>query len=293
MLLDAQDATRVEIVRFPDVNMPGTRLMANVREWIRRCVREVSRASSRELNTSMQVEPADEPLRFGPLEETIPDAYCALAAFGESVTPDIAFALPPESAAALVDFLLGDPTPGGTRTSKFTRTDRAVLTVWAQRVLRPIAASLSELHPPDAWTFCEPGWTRGATGEGFSARLNVRFASFETCASLFIERHLAQASMTADASPTLAASALHDATITATAVLGSSAVSLGELCNLEPGDVLLLDGQAGRDVLLKIGSAVRIRGRAGVKAGRMAVEITSWDKPGQTPSIAEESESDA
>lgn len=296
MLLAADDAAMVEIVRFPDVNMPGMRLTADVMEWIHRCVREVSGASRSRLNASVRLEPTGRPLQFGPLEEIVSDGYLGLAVFGESVTPDIAFALPPESAAALIDFLLGDPTSAGTPARKFTRTDRAVLTVWAQWALRPAAASLSGSGPAATWTLCEPGWTRGATGEGFSASLNVRFASFETPGVLFVERDIARASIASgsrDAPATLAPRALHDAVVTATAVLGRSTVSLRQLRELEPGDVLLLDAQAGRDVLLRVGSAVRMRGRAGVKAGHMAVEIVSHDKPERTPSIAEESESDA
>ena len=153
--------------------------------------------------------------------------------------------------------------------------------------MRPVLRSSPALRGVRRWAVTEPTTARKSSVEGFASEVRVLFASCGTRGQLFIGREMADAITIAGAAGgplTLDPSVLADAEVTVTASLGGATVPLRDLRSLEPGDVLVLDGHGPRSVVLKVAGVPRLQGRAGVKAGRMAVEITS---PVQEESISD------
>lgn len=61
-------------------------------------------------------------------------------------------------------------------------------------------------------------------------------------------------------------------------VLGETALTLGELMNLEPGDVIRTNIPITNEVQVQIGGKTRIWGRPGISKGKMAVKVTKISK---------------
>lgn len=67
--------------------------------------------------------------------------------------------------------------------------------------------------------------------------------------------------------------------LAATAVLGETRISLRELLELEPGDILRTPIPATGEVQVMIGEKPRLWGRPGISNGRVAVKVTKISKP--------------
>jgi flagellar motor switch protein FliM len=67
---------------------------------------------------------------------------------------------------------------------------------------------------------------------------------------------------------------LKKAYLPVSAVLGSSAISVGEFLQLAVGDVIKLDNDIQQNVEIKIGSHTKYLGQPGVSRGRIAVQVT-------------------
>jgi len=58
-------------------------------------------------------------------------------------------------------------------------------------------------------------------------------------------------------------------------ILGSAELTIGDLSNLSPGDVIRLDSRVDQDLEVRISGRARFRARAGKQGRRMAVQIVS------------------
>ncbi len=74
------------------------------------------------------------------------------------------------------------------------------------------------------------------------------------------------------------ATGLRRAPVRVTAVLGETAVTIDEVLNLSPGDVLVLGRGAVKNVKVKIGDQQKFTGTPGILGGRMAVKITAVEE---------------
>lgn len=63
-------------------------------------------------------------------------------------------------------------------------------------------------------------------------------------------------------------------------ILGVSDITVGELLQLQAGDVLTLDTSVGEDLKISIGNNHKFNGRPGLKKNRVAVKITNTNKKG-------------
>ncbi len=70
------------------------------------------------------------------------------------------------------------------------------------------------------------------------------------------------------------------AKITMTAVLGETTITLGELLELQPGDVIQLDNRVSEELRLMVGSRQKFLVSPGTVGSRLAVQITNVVKEG-------------
>jgi flagellar motor switch/type III secretory pathway protein FliN len=274
MILSPSQGERAEPVVFPDVNAPGWRELAVIRAWLGERLAEASSLSSRVLGAAVRLGMASADVGYAPAAQALPLDWFSFVTAGAEGAPRIVFALPTETAAALADFLLGDSSARETSSARASRVDRAVLSAWAERAMRPLASPAA----PGPWGVADQTGLPSPDAEGYIAQISVRFGACDSRGRLFIGREAADALIAeaqSDVEAGVDASVLAEAHVGIAAILGRATVSIGELRDLEPGDVLLLDDTAPRKVVLKVGGIPRLRGRAGVKAGRMAVEITT------------------
>ncbi|KNZ70876.1 flagellar motor switch protein FliM [Thermincola ferriacetica] len=73
---------------------------------------------------------------------------------------------------------------------------------------------------------------------------------------------------------------LEKAKITLSAVLGETTIKLGELLELQPGDVIQLDNRATDELKIMVGERKKFYGRPGTVGSRLAVQITRLVKEG-------------
>jgi flagellar motor switch protein FliM len=77
----------------------------------------------------------------------------------------------------------------------------------------------------------------------------------------------------AAASASVCAAFLEETSVELQAVLGKAGMTLNELVNLQPGDVIVLDTQAQHEVVLNVEHAAKYRARPGLVAGRRGVQV--------------------
>ncbi|ADG82383.1 flagellar motor switch protein FliM [Thermincola potens] len=73
---------------------------------------------------------------------------------------------------------------------------------------------------------------------------------------------------------------LEKAKITLSAVLGETTIKLGELLELQPGDVIQLDNRTTDELKILVGDRKKFYGRPGTVGSRLAVQITRLVKEG-------------
>ena len=68
---------------------------------------------------------------------------------------------------------------------------------------------------------------------------------------------------------------LQQVTVPLHVILGTAELTVAELTDLRPGDVVRLDASVRQDLPVRVGSKVRFRGRVGTVGNRLAVQIVS------------------
>lgn len=74
---------------------------------------------------------------------------------------------------------------------------------------------------------------------------------------------------------------LEKAKIPLTAILGETTISVSEMLELQPGDVIQLDNRASEEIRIKVGSRLKFTGRPGTVGSRLAVQVTKVVKEGE------------
>ncbi|SCG83442.1 Flagellar motor switch protein fliM [Proteiniborus sp. DW1] len=64
------------------------------------------------------------------------------------------------------------------------------------------------------------------------------------------------------------------------AILSSTRITIGELINLQKGDVIMLEGRANDEITINVGSQLKFFGRPGINKNKVAVQITRVQKEG-------------
>jgi len=73
---------------------------------------------------------------------------------------------------------------------------------------------------------------------------------------------------------------IEKANLNLTALLGKASIHIGELLELQPGDVIMLDSKVNDPVEIMVGSRKKYLGKPGTMGSKMAVQISSVLKEG-------------